>query len=111
MGMERYTAFIASTDDFRGTADELVSEWQDEHPAVYHIDFEVPKGTSSRLITLIARGLFWEDQWTSDGTISTVVKDLTPEDTRPLGDDRTEVRKTGSVKDIDLWNPNDPTNW
>ena len=109
--MKRYTAFIALTDNFNGTAEELVDEWQKEHPHVYHIDFEVPDETSNRLITLIARGLFWEDQWTMDGTISTVVEDLTPEDTRPLGWDRTEVRKTGSVKDVDLWNPNDPSNW
>lgn len=102
--MSRYTAFIASTDDFHGGADELVDAWQNEHPSVYHVDFEVPEGTPSRMVVLIARGLFWEDAWTMDDTVSTVVSDLTPEDKRPLGENR-----TGYVKDIDLWD--DKVNW
>ena len=96
--MKRYTAFIAPCDDFHGTAEDLTDAWLNNHPAVYHVDFDVPDGTSDRLVALIARGLFWEDQWTMDDTVSTVVEDLTPDDTRPLGDDR-----TGSMKDIDLW--------
>jgi hypothetical protein len=47
-----------------------------------------------------------------DDTVSTVVEDLTPEDTRPLGEDRTE----GSTKDVDLWSDcenewDDKVNW
>ena len=110
--MKRYTALIAPTDDYHGTGEELAEAWQNDHPAVYHIDFEVPDGTSNRLIVLIARGLFWEDQWTMGATVSTVIEDLTPEDTRPLGEDRTGV----STKDVDLWSDrenewDDKVNW
>jgi hypothetical protein len=99
MNMKRYTAFIAAMDDFHGTAEDLVEAWQNDHPSVYHVDFEVPLGTSDRLVALIARGLFWEDQWSADDTVSTVVEDLTPEDTRPLGDNPADV----SIKDHDVF--------
>ena len=110
--MKRYTAFIAPCDDFHGSAEDLVEAWSNDHPAVYHVDFDVPDGTSDRLVALIARGLFWEDQWTMDDTVSTVVEDLTPEDTRPLGEDRTG----DSAKDVDLWSKrenewDDKVNW
>jgi hypothetical protein len=103
--MRRYTAFIAPTDDFHGSADDLVDAWQNEHPAVYHIDFEVPVDTSERFVTLIARGLFWEDQWSMDDTVSTVVEDITSEDDRPLHVNPAE----GGVKEVDLWD--DKVNW
>ena len=107
--MKRYTAFIAPTDDFHGTAEDLVEAWQNDHPAVYHNDFEVPDGTSDRLVSLLARGLFWEDQWSMDDTVFNVVEDLSPEDTRPLGHNPTEAEgqwqhsSDSSVKDVDLW--------
>ena len=97
--MKRYTAFIAPMDDFHGTAEDLVEAWQNDHPCVYHVDFEVPVGTSDRIVALVARGLFWEDQWTMDDTVSTVVEDLTPEDTRPLMEDRAEA----SIKNHDVF--------
>lgn len=103
--MRRYTAFIAPTDDFHGSADDLVDAWQNEHPAVYHIDFEVPIDTPDRMIALIARGLFWEDQWSMDDTVSTVVEDTTSEDDRPLHVNPVD----GSVKAVDLWD--DKVNW
>ena len=102
--MKRYTAFIAPTDDFHGTAEDLVEAWQNDHPAVYHNDFEVPDETSDRLVALIARGLFWEDQWSMDDTVFNVVEDLSPEDTRPLGHNPAEA----GAKDIDLWSDPDP---
>ena len=91
-------------DDYRGTKEGLVDAWLNEHPHVYHIDFEVPDDTPDRNVVLIARGLFWEDAWTMDDTVSTVVSDLTPEDKRPLGENR-----AGGVKEIDLWD--DKVNW
>ena len=137
MGAKRYTAFIAQTDDYRGTKEGLVEAWQNEHPHVYHIDFEVPEGTPDRMVALIAGGLLWEDYWSPSGTIHTVVEDLTPEDTRPLFEDRVSsshqfgstvddsTRKAlrvasqkdnQSVKDIDLWSNredewDDKVNW
>ena len=75
--MKRYSVFVAPLDDFDGSVEDLVSEWKAENPLVYIIDFEVPHGTDERTITLIARGLMWEDEWTQSGTISTVVEDLT----------------------------------
>jgi len=120
--MKRYTAFIAPTDDFHGEKEDLVDAWLDEHPHVYHIDFEVPVGTPDRIVSLIAGGLFWEDCWSPASTIYTVVEDLTPEDTRPLSEDRTSTsvedrtrsvvepvlkalskRRDQGAKDVDLW--------
>ena len=75
----KYSAFVASRDDI-GEVCDLVSEWQAENPSVYIIDFEVPHGTDERTVTLIARGLMWEDGWTEQGTVSTVVEDLTDYD-------------------------------
>lgn len=125
--MKRYTAFIAPTDDFRGEKDDLVNEWKNEHPHVYHIDFEVPNGTPDRIVSLIAGGLFWEDCWSPATTIWTVVEDLTPEDVRPLLEDRVGTSSEDqtrymidppnqSVKDVDLWSDredawDDKVNW
>jgi hypothetical protein len=77
--MKKYSAFVAPLDDI-GEVCDLVSEWQAENPSVYIIDFEVPHGTDERTVTLIARGLMWEDGWTEQGTVSTVVEDLTDYD-------------------------------
>ena len=116
----RYTAFIATRDDFHGSPEDLAEAWQNDHPAVYHHDFDVPDGTPDRIVALIARGLFWEDQWTKDDTVSTVVEDLTPEDTRPLGHNPTEshaasgslisegVYRDQGMKDVDVWADPEP---
>ena len=125
--MKRYTAFIAPTDDYRGTKEGLVEAWQNEHPHVYHIDFQVPEGTPDRMVSLIAGGLFWEDCWSPASTVFTVVEDLTPEDTRPMFEDRVNTsvedrtrnvvepvlkalgkQNEKSVKDVDLWSSEDP---
>ena len=76
--MKKYSAFVASLDDI-GEVCDLVSEWQAENPSVYIIDFEVPEGTDARTVILIGRGLMWEDGWTEQGTVSTIVEDLTPD--------------------------------
>jgi len=82
--MKRYTLLVASIDDFKGTAEDLALSWQDEDPHVYSIDFDAPDNVSARTVTLIGRGLMWEDQWTSQGTVSTIIEDVDQEDTRPL---------------------------
>lgn len=135
--MKRYSAFIAQTDNYHGTKEGLVEAWQNEHPHVYHIHFQVPDGTSDRMVSLIAGGLFWEDCWSPANTISTVTEDVMPEDTRPMFEDRVNtsvedrtrnvvepvlkaLRKQNekSVKDVDLWSSedsawydSDPKNW
>lgn len=125
--MKRYSAFIAQTDNYHGTKEGLVEAWQNEHPHVYHIHFQVPDGTSDRMVSLIAAGLFWEDYWSPANTISTVTEDVMPEDTRPMFEDRVNtsvedrtrnvvepvlkaLRKQNekSVKDVDLWSSEDP---
>ena len=135
--MKRYSAFIAQTDNYHGTKEGLVEAWQNEHPHVYHIHFQVPDGTTDRMVSLIAGGLFWEDCWSPANTISTVTEDVMPEDTRPMFEDRVNtsvedrtrnvvepvlkaLRKQNekSVKDVDLWSSedsawydSDPKNW
>ena len=125
--MKRYSAFIAQTDNYHGTKAGLVEAWQNEHPHVYHIDFQVPEGTPDRMVSLIAGGLFWEDCWSPASTVFTVVEDLTPEDTRPMFEDRVNTsvedrtrnvvepvlkalgkQNEKSVKDVDLWSSEDP---
>ena len=130
--MKRYSALIAPTDDFHGDREDLVEAWQNEHPHVYHIHFQVPELTSDRMVSLIAGGLFWEDCWSPATTIFTVTEDLMPEDTRPLFEDRVntsvedrtrnivkppfKASDDQSVKDIDLWSNreeawDDKVNW
>ena len=125
--MKRYSAFIAQTDNYHGTKEGLVEAWQNEHPHVYHIHFQVPDGTTDRMVSLIAGGLFWEDCWSPANTIFTVTEDVMPEDTRPMFEDRVNtsvedrtrnvvepvlktLRKQNekSVKDVDLWSSEDP---
>ena len=73
----KYTALIADADSGLSGCDVLKTEWLNGNPAVYNYDFEVPDGTSDELVVLIARGLFWQADWTMSGTCSTVVEDLT----------------------------------
>lgn len=99
----RFSAFVALTEEFHGSSEDLVDAWQEEHPAVYHVHFDVPEETGKRprLVELIAKGLLWEDCWSPDNTAWIVVPDVMPEDTRPLLEDMTD-----STKDIDLWDSN-----
>jgi len=76
---KKYTVFVALLDDFDGSADDLVSEWQAENPNVYIIDFELPEDADARTVVLVGRGLLWEAQWTEQGTVSTIVEDLSPD--------------------------------
>ena len=75
--MKKYSCFVADKANFPGQPHELVKAWQDEHQAVYIIDFDVPDGLEDRLVRLIAQGLLWNDGWTEDGTKSHIVEDLT----------------------------------
>jgi hypothetical protein len=75
--MKKYSCFVADKDNFPGQPNELVKAWQDEHQAVYIIDFDVPDGLEDRLVRLIAQGLMWNDGWTEAGTKSHIVEDLT----------------------------------
>mgnify|MGYP000011235486 FL=1 len=77
--MKKFSCFVADRDNFPGPAHELIRAWQNEHQAVHIIDFSVPKGTDDRTVSLIAKGLMWEDGWTEDGTKHHVVEDLTVE--------------------------------
>ena len=75
--MKKYSCFVADKDNFPGMPHELLAAWQDEHQAVYIIDFDVPDGLEDRLVRLIAQGLLWNDGWTEAGTKSHIVQDLT----------------------------------
>jgi len=87
----RFSTFVALTEEFHGSSEDLIDAWQEEHPAVYHVHFDVPEeaGKQPRIVELIAKGLLWEDCWPEEGVVWTVVPDIMPEDTRPLGEDRT----------------------
>jgi len=75
--MKKYSCFVAEADNFPGQPHELVAAWQDNHQAVYIVDFDVPAGLEDRLVRLIAQGLLWNDGWTEGGTKSYIVEDLT----------------------------------
>ncbi len=75
--MKKYSCFVADKANFPGQPHELMTAWQDNHQAVYIIDFDVPDGLEDRLVRLIAQGLLWNDGWTEDGTKSYIVEDLT----------------------------------
>jgi len=76
--MKKYSCFVAEVDNFPGQPHELLAAWQNEHQAVYIVDFDVPDGLEDRLVRLIAQGLLWNDGWTEAGTKSYIVEDLTP---------------------------------
>ena len=78
--MKHYAAFIAPIDDYDGTAEDLPTEWQNANEAVHIYDFSVPEGFSNEMVVLIARGIFWEADWSREGTVSTVVEDITDVD-------------------------------
>ena len=77
MKLKKYSCFVAEADNFPGQPRELMAAWQDNHQAVYIIDFDVPDGLEDRLVRLIAQGLLWNDGWTEGGTKSYIVEDLT----------------------------------
>jgi|LWDU01.1.fsa_nt_gi hypothetical protein len=80
-----YTAFIASMDDYNGSADDLPMASQ----GVTIYDFEVPKGTGDDTATLVARGIFFNNGWSMEDSISTVIENsqpTTPEDILELAE-------------------------
>jgi len=84
-GIKRYSVLIGDVDNFHGGCDELPEAYLNRDPAVHCIDFQVPAGLPADLVTLIARGLMWDSDWTAQGTVSTVLEDLTeyPNDDGP----------------------------
>lgn len=126
--MMRFTVFVALTEEFHGSSEDLIDAWQEEHQAVYHVDFDIPEeaGSRPRLVELMAKGLLWEDHWSPDDVVWTVVssptqggdsndsdeaanffsdREANPHDGSMYGepegvygDDSVE-----SIKDIDLW--------
>ena len=95
--MKKYSCFVADKANFPGQPHELVKAWQDEHQAVYIIDFDVPDGLEDRLVRLIAQGLLWNDGWTEAGTKSYIVEDLTPTEGWP--------DSTAMMKDVKFGEP------
>jgi len=77
--MKNYIALICTIEDFGWTNDEnsveeeLLEAHLEEKPWIYSYDIEVPEDTSEEHITLIARGIFWENDWSMNGTVSTVI--------------------------------------
>ena len=82
MKRDNYIALISSMDDFglaQGEDEDVVDvmlyayiekeDWVSAHP------FDVPAGTDEELVTLVARGLFWENDWSMDDSVSCVVRD------------------------------------
>ncbi len=78
--MKQFAAFIAEMRDVDCGAEQLPELWKQGHPGVHIHEFEVPKGTDSDTIVLVARGLFFQSGWAMQDTLSTVVEDMTDDD-------------------------------
>jgi len=71
--MKQYKAIIVSMDDYHGDRKDLHNEdLSGTNHGVY--PFDVPVDFSEEYVTLIAWGIFFDNDWCMDGTMSTVVE-------------------------------------
>jgi hypothetical protein len=83
--LKYYTAFIASMHDYNGSADDLPMAGL----GVTIYDFEVPRGAGDDVAALVARGIFFNNGWSLEDSISTVIENsrlITPEDVIAFSD-------------------------
>ena len=75
--MTEYIALICDMNDFgmptEDTADELIMCYLEEEPWLKAFPFSVPEGTPEEIVTRVARGIFFENDWTMQDTVSTVI--------------------------------------
>ena len=75
--MTEYIALICTMEDFglpvENTGQELIECYIEEADWLTSYRFEVPENTPEEIVTRVGRGVFWENDWTMDGTVSTVM--------------------------------------
>lgn len=75
--MDSYIALICDMVDFGlpadDTADELIACYIEEVDWLTAYPFSAPKDTPEEIITRVARGIFFENDWTMSQTVSTVI--------------------------------------
>jgi hypothetical protein len=80
--MKQFIGLIGSTDDFglgleegMEVSDVMIDAFLEKEPWLVSYRFEVPDGLDELAIARIARGIFWENNWTQDDTVSVVMED------------------------------------
>jgi hypothetical protein len=79
--MQEYIGLIASMDDYGHPEDgvdimeEMITAFEEKEDWIHAYPFSAPDDLSQDLVVLIARGLFWDAQWSADDTVSVVVRE------------------------------------
>tara|TARA_E500000331_G_scaffold301608_1_gene303120 strand:+ start:177 stop:497 length:321 start_codon:yes stop_codon:yes gene_type:complete len=80
--MKKYVALIMLQDDFgvgleegESIEDIMADAYLEKESWIHGYEFECPDSMSEETVTLIARGYFWENNWSMDGTISCILRD------------------------------------
>ena len=99
MKRDNYIALISSMDDFglaqgedEDVVDVMLYAYLEKEDWVNAHTFDVPSGTEEELVTLVARGIFFENDWSMDDSVSCVVRD-----NRELDDLKTEHDEAKAV--------------
>ena len=120
--MKTYTFIIGSADDF-DEIEELM-DWHDsgvdksgdDHPRnTSAFEFEAPEGCDPWTVTLIGRGLAFSNGWCMDDTLSFLVTGAldgsAEQELFEAGVKARQTMKRSDQQSVDVWNPNDPSNW
>lgn len=116
--MKTYTFIIGSMDDFEGLEDLI--DYVDQEGCRGSLnyschEFEAPAGCDEETVTLIGRGIAFSNDWSMDHTLSFLVTGpLDGSAEKELFDSGVKARQTMKRSDqqsVDVWNPNDPSNW
>ena len=80
--MKKYVALIMRAEDFGWSLEEgesiediMVDGFLQKEDWIHGYEFECPDSLDEETVTLIARGYFWENDWTMSDTISCIVRD------------------------------------
>lgn len=80
--MKKYVALIMLQDDFgvgleegESIEDIMTEAYLEKETWIHGYEFECADSTPEETVTLIARGYFWENNWTMDDTISCILRD------------------------------------
>ena len=92
--MKKYVALIMRAEDFgvgieegESIEDILMDGYLEKENWVHGYEFECPDSFDEETVTLIARGYFWENDWTMQDTISCILRD---QGDLPEGEDSSE---------------------
>jgi hypothetical protein len=74
--MRAYAGYIGVIGDIESTsADAIIEEYNRGNSNVFKYPFEAPEACSDEDVTLMARGIFFSNDWALDGTISFVAEE------------------------------------